>query len=494
MVNERDVAVVGMSCVFARAANLGQYWANLVNGVDAIGRPPAGRWAECSNFRRPPDHEAFIPTDRAGYLDPGLTFDPVPYGIQPNLVRHGDPDQFFALHLIDHALRDARVAEDSPLRRRTDLLIGHFGFPTYQLNESALRTELFEAVLELIERHSPGLLGGRREELEVYLRGALTPPEVDHFSSCGAINLTAGRAANRLNLRGTAHVLDAACASSLVAVEQAMWRLRNGQCDLAVAAGVFVTLSLHVHYIFTRLGALSPSGMVRPFDRRADGMMPGEGGGAVVLKRLADAIRDGDEVYAILRGAGSAGDGREVDVLAPCSAGQVAALEVAYADAGVDRDSIGYLELHGTGTVAGDQAEIAALKSFFGTVKEPATARAMGSVKSMIGHTLPAAGMAGLIKAALSLSNKVLCPSLHCEEPRPELADAPFYVNTGTRPWTHNPARGPRLRRRQRRRLRRHQRPRHPRRSPYAAPQKRREKRVSADERRGDKRPRLSAQ
>jgi acyl transferase domain-containing protein/phosphopantetheinyl transferase len=442
MVNDKDVAVVGMSCIFPRAANLEQYWSNLVNGVDAIGRP-VGRWTECSNFRRSASDDAFIPSDRGGYLDPGLTFDPLAYGIQPNLVRNGDADQFFALHLIDQALHDARVAEDSPLRRRTDVLVGQGGFLTWKRSEWGLRTEYFEAILELIERHSPGLLGGRRQELEAYLRGALTAPEADNISS-GVSTLTACRAANRLNLRGTASVVDGACASSLLAVEQAVGRLRNGQCDLAVAAGVFVALTVQVLYVFTRLGALSPSGIIHPFDRRADGLLPGEGGGAVVLKRLSDAIRDGDEVYAIVRGAGSASDGREVDVLAPCSAGQIAALEAAYADAGVARDSVGYLELHGTGTVAGDTAEIAAVKGFFGTVQEPATARAMGSVKSMIGHTLPAAGMAGLIKAALSLSNKVLCPSLHCEQPRPELADAPFYINTQTRPWIHNPARGPR--------------------------------------------------
>src|SRR5262249_779174 len=165
---------------------------------------------------------------------------------------------------------------------------------------------------------------------------------------------------------------------------------------------------------------------------------------AVVLKRLADAIRDGDEIYAVIKGVGSASDGKEVDVLAPSSTGQIAALETAYADAGIDRDTVGYLELHGTGTAAGDSAEIATLTKFFGTVSEPATARAMGSVKSMIGHTLPAAGMASLIKVALSLSNKVLCPSLHCEEPRPELADVPFYINTQTRPWIHNTALGAR--------------------------------------------------
>jgi acyl transferase domain-containing protein/phosphopantetheinyl transferase len=443
MFKEKDVALVGMSCIFPKARDLKQYWSNLVNAVDAVGSPPPGRWSDCSGFRRSADHEAFLAGNRGGFLDGDLAIDAVAYGIPPNLVRHGDPDQFFTLHLIDHALRDARIADDSPLRKRTDVLIGQGGYPTDKHMEWAFRSEHFEAVLNLLARRCPEWVGPRRQELESYLLSTLTAPENDNVSS-GISNLTASRAANRLNLRGAAFVVDAACASSLLAVEQAVWRLRTGQCDLAVAAGVFVALSLRVLYVFTRLGALSASGMIRPFDRRADGLVPGEGGGAVVLKRLADAVRDGDEIYAIIKGVGSASDGKEVDVLAPSSAGQIAALETAYADAGIDRDTIGYLELHGTGTVAGDSAEIATLKKFFGTVSEPATARAMGSVKSMIGHTLPAAGMASLIKVALSLSNKVLCPSLHCEEPRPELADVPFYINTQTRPWIHNTALGAR--------------------------------------------------
>jgi acyl transferase domain-containing protein/phosphopantetheinyl transferase len=442
MVNDKDVAIVGMSCVFPRAANLQQYWSNIVNGVDAIGRP-VSPWAQRSSAGRSPDDDVYIPSDRAGYLDPGVTFDPLLYGIQPNLVRHGSPDQYFALGLIDQALRDARVAEDSPLRRRTDVLFAQGDYPNSKKREWSIRIDGIETVLDLLERHHPELLGGRRREVEASLRHKLGTPGVDSFVS-GVSTLTAGLAANRLNLQGTAFCIDGACASSLLAVQQAVGRLRNGQCDLAVAAGALIGLSWHAIWFFARLGALSPSGMIRPFDRRADGMLPGEGGGAVVLKRLVDAIRDGDEVYAILRGVGSGSDGRGLDVLAPSSAGQVRTLEAAYADAGVDRDSVGYLELHGTGTAAGDTAEIATVKTFFGAAKEPATARAMGCVKSMIGHTLPVAGLAGLIKAALSLSNKVLCPSLHCEEPRPDLADAPFYINTRVRPWVHDPARGPR--------------------------------------------------
>jgi acyl transferase domain-containing protein/phosphopantetheinyl transferase len=443
MVNEKDVALVGMACVFPGAANRKQYWSNIVNAVDAIGAPPADRWRDSSNFRLPADHEAFIASNRGGYLNAEFRFDPVAYGVPPHLAVHGDPDQFFALHLIDQALRDAGIAEDDPVRARTDVILGRGGYPTDKHLEMGLRTECFESVLELMDRRFPDLLGDRREEVEAFLRSRLTPAEIENVSTA-IPNLTASRAANRLNLGGAAYIVDAACASSLLAVEQAVWRLRNRQCDLAVAGGLFVTLSLRFLYVFTRLGALSSAGVLRPFDRRADGLLPGEGGGAVVLKRLTDAIHDGDAIYAVLKGVGSSSDGKAVDVLAPSSAGQVSALVNAYADAGVDRDSIGYLELHGTGTVAGDLAELSTIKSFFGTASQPATARAMGSVKSMIGHTMPAAGIAALIKTALSLSNKVLGPSLHCEEPRPELADVPFYINTQTRPWIHNPALGPR--------------------------------------------------
>ena len=443
MVNDKDIALVGMACVFPKALNLKQYWANIVNAVDAIGAPPLDRWRDCSNFDLPPEHEAFIASNRGGYLPTEFLFDPVTYGVQPHLAVHGDPDQFLALHLMDQALRDACVAEDSPVRARTDVILGRGGYPTDKHLEMGLRTDSFETALELIDRRFPDLIGTRREEVEDFLRSTLTSPEVENVSTA-IPNLTASRAANRLNLGGAAYLVDGACASSLLAVEQAVWRLRNRQCDLAVAGGLFLTLSLRFLYVFTRLGALSSSGVIRPFDSRADGLLPGEGGGVVVLKRLADAIHDGDAVYAAIKGVGSASDGKAVDVLAPSSGGQVAALQSAYADAAVERDTIGYLELHGTGTVAGDQTELATVKTFFGTISQPATARAMGSVKSMIGHTMPAAGIAALIKTALSLSNKILCPSLHCEEPRPELADAPFYINTQTRPWIHNPALGPR--------------------------------------------------
>jgi acyl transferase domain-containing protein/phosphopantetheinyl transferase len=443
MNTDKDIAVVGMACVFPKAANLRQFWSNLVNGVDAIDSPPPGRWSDRRNFQLPAEHEAFLPSDRGGFLPTDLSFDPLPFGVQPNLVRHGDPDQFLMLHVIDAALRDAGIAEDSPLRKRTDVIIGRGGYVTGKLLEVTFRAECFDIMLELLERRYPEWVRPRRPDLEEYLRSTLTPREADNVSTAIA-NITASRAANRLNLRGAAYTVDGACASSLLAVEQAVWRLRNGQSDAAVAAGVFLNLAPTFLHAFASIGALSASGSMRPFDRRADGLLAGEGGGAVILKRLEDAIQDGNEIYALVKGVGSASDGREVDVLAPSSSGQVLALENAYADAGIDPASIGYLELHGTATVVGDLTELATIKTFFGTVTEPATARAMGSVKSMIGHCMPAAGIAAFIKTALALANKILPPSLHCEEPRRELSDSPFYLITQTRPWIHNPAHGPR--------------------------------------------------
>ncbi|MBX9791932.1 MAG: polyketide synthase dehydratase domain-containing protein [Pirellulales bacterium] len=440
---ERDIAVVGMACIFPKARNLREYWANLAGGVDCISDRPEKRWRFHPNFDFPADHDAFIPFSRGGFLGDDVLFDPVPYGVLPNLVRHGDPDQFFMLHVIDEALRDAKIAESAPVRERTDLIMGRGAYPTGKLVELTLRAEMFEMVLEMVTRGFPGLIDRQRAEIEAFLRRACTPRDIDNVSTAVS-NISASRAANRLNLRGAAYAVDAACASSLLAVEQAVWRLRTGQSDLAVASGLFLSMTPSFLYVFTRLGALSPTRTIRPMDRRADGLLVGEGGGAVVLKRWEDALRDGDEVYAVIKGVGSASDGKDVDVLAPASGGQIRCLENAYRDAGVDRDSIGLLELHGTGTIVGDQVEIETVKSFYGRSNQPPTARAMGTVKSMIGHTMPAAGMAAFIKTALALSNKIIPPSLNCEQPREELADCPFYMVTQTRPWIHNPALGPR--------------------------------------------------
>ena len=251
-------------------------------------------------------------------------------------------------------------------------------------------------------------------------------------------NLVASRTANRLNLGGPAYTLDAACASSLIAVDHAVRDLVSGRCDVMLAGGVH-----HCHDItfwsgFNLLGALSASERIRPFHRDADGILIGEGTGILVLKRLADADGAGDRVYAVIRGVGVAGDGRAASLMAPQSSGQVTAMRQAWTIAGLDPTQhgvVGLIEAHGTATVAGDATELASLATVFGPAGPAGADIGIGSVKSMIGHAMPAAGAAGLIKAALALHDRVLPPTLHCDEAHPALAGSRFAPVTQARDW-----------------------------------------------------------
>ncbi|NUK62478.1 beta-ketoacyl [acyl carrier protein] synthase domain-containing protein, partial [Streptomyces lunaelactis] len=248
----------------------------------------------------------------------------------------------------------------------------------------------------------------------------------------------AARTANRLDFRGPAYTLDAACASSLLAVEQAAGLLAGGSCDLVVAGAVHHCHIATLWSVFTQLRALSPSQRIRPFDRRADGTLLSEGTGVVLLKRLADAERDGDRIYAVVRGAGVAGDGRAASLMSPLVDGQVRALEQAWRQAGLDPaapDALGLLEAHGTGTPVGDEAELATVARVFGPRAAGAEPVAMGSVKSMLGHTMQASGMAGLIKAVLAVHDGVLPPTLHLDDPHEGFARTRMRPVTAAEPW-----------------------------------------------------------
>ncbi len=442
--NNREIAIIGMECVLPGACNLSQYWDNLVEGVDAIREIPAGRLNGLGGGSPAGTYDADIPCRRGGFLPEEFRFDPLKFGVMPSIVPDGDPDQFLMLHVIGGALADAGIADDDPVRQSTDVIVGRGGYLTNKTSEIYFHSELIQHLLNYLAGRFPEMAHrGELQQLAEEMRATMPNDQVDTISTCMS-NLVASRAANRLNLRGAAYMVDAACASSLLAVEHAVNHLRHGLCNLAVAGGIHLVQTPSFWSIFTQIGAMSTSQHIRPFDRGADGLLIGEGAGAVVLKRLEDARRDGDRVYAIIKGAGVSSDGRDTHLLTSSTKGQIEALNSAYNDAGVDPATIGYLEAHGTATVAGDLAEIETIKGFYGTRDKFPPTRAMGSVKSMIGHTMPAAGIASLIKTALSLSNKCLLPSLHCPEPRKELDDAAFYVNGETRPWIHSPADHPR--------------------------------------------------
>jgi len=259
-------------------------------------------------------------------------------------------------------------------------------------------------------------------------------------------NIVAGRIANRLDFGGTNCAIDAACASSLAAFKMAVSELEEHRCNMVLTGGVDTDNSILAYLCFSKTPALSKNQNAKPFDVDSDGMMLGEGIGMMVLKRLDDAERDHDRIYAVIKGIGTSSDGRYKSIYAPRSEGQVKALERAYKDAGVSPTSVGLIEAHGTGTQAGDPAEFIALNEVFSKTNPKTQHIALGSVKSQIGHTKAAAGAASLLKAALALHHKLLPPTINVTKPNPKLniETSPFYLNTEARPWLRVEGEAPR--------------------------------------------------
>ena len=415
------VAIVGMAAVFPGAPDLATFWSNVSGGVDATSTVPADR-VDPVFFERGSHAADRFYCARGGFIDSGRAFDPAEFGIMPVAAEETEPDQLLALAAATRALADAGMAGGVPDPSRAGIIIGRGGYltPATARLEQRVRTaqQLVESVRELL----PEVGEDRLAEMKRQFQDALGPSRPE--ASIGLVpNLVASRIANRLDLHGPAFTVDAACASSLVAVAQAVDELDRERCDVVLAGGVHHCHDVTLWSVFSQLGALSPTEQIRPFDRRADGILIGEGTGLLVLKRLADAERDGDRIYAVIQGVGLASDGRAGSVMSPATGGQVLALERAWAEAGLDPTTVGMVEAHGTATPAGDATEVRTLSHVFGREGRPI---GLGSVKSMIGHAMPASGAAGLIKTALAVHHGVLPPTLHCEEPLAELDGTRF--------------------------------------------------------------------
>ncbi|MBT1189783.1 acyltransferase domain-containing protein, partial [Streptomyces sp. CJ_13] len=445
-----DAAIVGMGAVFPGAADLAAYRRNLLAGTDCIGEVPPGRWDpevyyEPAGAAGPARGDRFY-CRRGGFVDGLATFDPTRFGIMPAAAEGAEPDQLLALHATAEAIADAGGEDRLPAdRSRIGVVLGRGGFMGVATARLDQRVRTAHQLAQTLREVAPELGERRIAEVRSAFQEALGPERPD--ASIGLVpSFTAARTANRLDFRGPTYTLDAACASSLLAVDQAVGLLAAGRCDAVVAGAVHHCHIATLWSVFTQLRALSPSERIRPFDRRADGTLLSEGTGVVLLKRLADAERDGDRIYAVIRGTGVAGDGRAASLMSPLVAGQVQALERAWREAGLDPrapGALGLLEAHGTGTPVGDAAELDTLAQVFGP-PEPSGRPGIGfgSVKSMVGHTMQASGMAGLIKAALAVYEGVLPPTLHLEEPHAELARTRMRPVTAAEPWERGP--GPR--------------------------------------------------
>ncbi|MBK8286242.1 MAG: acyltransferase domain-containing protein [Ahniella sp.] len=439
--SREPIAIVGVSALFPGSKDATGFWRDILAGRDLLTDVPASHWLIDDYFDADPQAPDKTYARRGGFLPP-VDFDALGFGIPPSTMPATDTSQLLALIVAQQVLEDvARTRIEQIDRSRISVILG----------VTSAQELLFSMVSRL---QKPVWVKALREtglgEDEVQAACAriaanYTPWQEASFPGLLG-NVVAGRIANRLNLGGTNCVTDAACASSFSALAMAVNELHLGDSDLVITGGVDTLNDIFMYMCFSKTPALSPSGDCRPFSDRADGTMLGEGLGMVALKRLSDAERDGDRIYAVLRGVGTSSDGRAKSVYAPVSEGQAKALARAYQQAGYGAETVELVEAHGTGTKAGDAAEFEGLRQVFdASGRADRQWCALGSVKSQIGHTKAAAGAAGLFKVVMALHHKVLPPTIKVDAPNPKLAleRSPFHLNTRARPWIRD-ARHPR--------------------------------------------------
>ncbi|WP_406230768.1 beta-ketoacyl synthase N-terminal-like domain-containing protein [Nocardia sp. NBC_01009] len=430
------IAIVGLGAILPGAADVDAFWSNVLEGRDLITDVPADRWLIDDHYD--PDPEALDKTYcRRGGFVPDIVFDPMRYGIPPKNLSSTDTTQLLALVVADQVLSDVTGGVDRIDGERAAVIMGsgmlklggeigaRLSRPILRkvLRENDLADAEVQSICDAVTGHTTGFD-------EAVLPGILS-------------NVVAGRIAAVFDLHGTNCTVDAACASSLAALAAACDELALGRADLVLTGGVDTMNDPMMFVSFSKTTALSRAGVSRPFSADADGILLGEGLAMCALKRLADAERDADQIYAVITGVGSSSDGRGSSIYHPQASGQERAIRRAYVAAGYGPETVGLVEAHGTGTPAGDKAEVAALHAVFGAAAPEAHGWcALGSVKSQIGHTKTAAGAVGVLKAALALHHRVLPPTINVTMPDPSLGlhEGPFYLNTETRPWVHRAA------------------------------------------------------
>ncbi|MGI5506401.1 SDR family NAD(P)-dependent oxidoreductase [Lentzea sp. CA-135723] len=432
--SDNRIAIVGLGGLFAGSQDIGAFWQNVLAGRDCLSAVPETHWRAADFLNRDPSTPDKTYSVRGGFV-PEVRFDPTEFGLPPNVMEVTDIVQLLSLTVARNTLADAGAPGSTWYTpERTGAVFGMTGTGTLQHSLSA---RLHTPVLRQVLQHS-GLSTQDTEDVVDRFTRAFAPWEENSFPGLLS-NVVAGRVANRFDLGALNCTVDAACGSSLAAVNVAVSELQSGRADLMLTGGCDIENTIFMYMCFAKTTVLSRGDHIRPFDAASDGTLIGEGIGMLALKRLADAELDGDRVYAVLRGIGSSSDGRSKSIYSPNAEGQTRALRRAHAAAEVEPESIGLIECHGTGTPTGDRTELEALSAVLGGA--PQASVAVGSVKSQIGHTKGAAGAAGLIKTALALHQKVLPPTINVDTPAAVFAESPLYVNSTTRPWIVEPQR-----------------------------------------------------
>ncbi len=426
----QDIAIVGLSALFPGSIDTHGFWCDILRGRDLLTDVPPSKWLIDDYFDADPSAPDKTYAKRGGFLSP-VPFDPLSFGIPPKQLESTDSSQLLALIVAQRVLEDVSQGQFAALdRSRISVILGVTSAQELLLDA----TSRLQRPIWLKSLRDAGVPEAKAQEVCDRIANHYVPWTETTFPGLLG-NVVAGRIANRLNLGGCNFVTDAACASSLSAIAMAVDELRLGHSDMVVTGGVDTMTDIFMFMCFSKTPALSKSGDCRPFSADADGTLLGEGIGMVALERLEDARAKGHPIYAILKSVGSSSDGRSGSVYAPSGLGQAVALKRAYAECSIDPKTVGLVEAHGTGTKAGDAAEFEGLKIAFEGSK--AQSIALGSIKSQLGHTKAAAGVASLCKAVFALHHGVLPPTIKVSQPNPKLQmeQSPFYLNTQARPW-----------------------------------------------------------
>ncbi len=437
----RAIAIVGAGAIMPDAANVPAFWENVKNGRYSITEVDRDRWDPALYFDS--DHSAPDKTySTIGGWVRNYVWDPMKWrlGVPPRVISAMDEAQKWAIACTREALEDCGFPNRPLNLDRTAVILGN-AMAGEKHYFTALRLYFPEYAHELAESVSfAGLPEALRGDItrELHDRMANRIQDVTEDTMPGELaNCIAGRIANIFNFHGPNYVVDAACASAMAAISAAAEGLVANDYDLAVTGGIDRNMGVSSYIKFCKIGALSATG-TRPYAEGADGFVMGEGTAIFLLKRLADAERDKDKIYAVLRGIAGSSDGKGKGITAPNPIGQKLAIERAWQNAGLSPATATLIEGHGTSTSVGDVVEVQSMIDVLNNSNLPHDSVALGSVKSNIGHLKGAAGAAGLLKAALALRDKVLPPSVHCEHRNPNIdfAHSPLYVNTELKPWT----------------------------------------------------------
>src|SRR5271157_4617196 len=440
----RAIAIEGVGAVLPDAPNVAAFWKNVKEGRYSISEVTPNRWDPSLYYD--PDHSAPDKTySKIGGWVREHVWDPIKWRlpIPPRVVDAMDESQKWAIACTREALEDYGYPKRPLDNDRTAVILGN-AMAGEKHYFTVLRVLFPEYARELAETASFAALpeSVRRDVTrELHERMGKLLPEITEDSMPGELsNCIAGRIANVFNFHGPNYVCDAACASAMAAISSAAEGLVANDFDVAVTGGIDRNMGASTFVKFCKIGALSATG-TRPYAEGADGFVMGEGTAIFLLKRLADAERDRDNIYAVLRGIGGSSDGKGKGITAPNPIGQKLAIERAWQNAGLSPATATLIEGHGTSTRVGDVVEVQSMIDVLGGFHLPSGSVALGSVKSNFGHLKGAAGAAGLLKAALALRDKVLPPSVHCEHLNPNIdfAHSPLYVNTELRPWTMPP-------------------------------------------------------